>query len=157
MVFEAQSGIARIVTEYIHTESNMSTHSIQITEPATFEREDCPNCGVIHFVPTALQKQAKMTGRNFYCPNGHPAVYNGGENERLRKQAEKLAADLASEKKRKEWAEQAAKNQMERADQAIAENARLKRRVHNGVCPCCKRTFQNLARHMKTKHPSASG
>jgi hypothetical protein len=22
-----------------------------------------------------------------------------------------------------------------------------------GVCPCCNRTFQQLARHMKAKHP----
>lgn len=26
-------------------------------------------------------------------------------------------------------------------------------RVGAGVCPCCKRTFQQLARHMKCKHP----
>jgi hypothetical protein len=25
--------------------------------------------------------------------------------------------------------------------------------VANGVCPCCNRTFQNLARHMAGKHP----
>jgi DNA repair exonuclease SbcCD ATPase subunit len=30
---------------------------------------------------------------------------------------------------------------------------RIKNRASNGVCPCCNRTFQNLARHMHTKHP----
>lgn len=30
---------------------------------------------------------------------------------------------------------------------------RIKRRVSAGVCPCCNRTFQCLARHMATKHP----
>jgi hypothetical protein len=30
---------------------------------------------------------------------------------------------------------------------------RIKRRVANGVCPCCKRTFQDLARHMAGQHP----
>ena len=29
----------------------------------------------------------------------------------------------------------------------------VKARVAHGVCPCCNRTFKQLARHMKTKHP----
>jgi hypothetical protein len=28
-----------------------------------------------------------------------------------------------------------------------------KKRVGNGACPCCKRTFSALARHIKTQHP----
>ena len=31
------------------------------------------------------------------------------------------------------------------------------KRVHNGVCPCCNRSFQNLQKHMKTKHPEIAG
>tara|TARA_Y100000310_G_scaffold338946_1_gene430083 strand:- start:1163 stop:1354 length:192 start_codon:yes stop_codon:yes gene_type:complete len=30
---------------------------------------------------------------------------------------------------------------------------KLKNRAKAGVCPCCNRTFQNLSRHMETKHP----
>lgn len=30
---------------------------------------------------------------------------------------------------------------------------RLKNRAKAGVCPCCNRTFQNLARHMASQHP----
>lgn len=30
---------------------------------------------------------------------------------------------------------------------------RLKNRAAHGVCPCCNRTFQQLARHMSAKHP----
>ena len=29
-------------------------------------------------------------------------------------------------------------------------------RTGNGVCPCCKRSFTNLRRHMNTKHPNFS-
>jgi hypothetical protein len=25
------------------------------------------------------------------------------------------------------------------------------------VCPCCRRTFQNLMRHMQTQHPTFKG
>jgi hypothetical protein len=30
---------------------------------------------------------------------------------------------------------------------------RIKNRIAAGVCPCCNRTFKNLARHMGNKHP----
>lgn len=33
-----------------------------------------------------------------------------------------------------------------------ATKTRIKNRVKNGVCPCCNRTFENLARHMQAKH-----
>jgi hypothetical protein len=34
-----------------------------------------------------------------------------------------------------------------------AAKTKIKNRVAKGVCPCCNRTFQNLADHMKSKHP----
>lgn len=45
------------------------------------------------------------------------------------------------------------------AETLVAEVERLrkaleiKKRVGNGVCPCCNRTFENLSRHMSCKHP----
>ncbi len=30
---------------------------------------------------------------------------------------------------------------------------RTKKRIANGVCPCCQRSFENLHKHMKTQHP----
>jgi hypothetical protein len=31
---------------------------------------------------------------------------------------------------------------------------KTQRRVASGVCPCCTRSFQNLARHMDGEHPN---
>lgn len=47
------------------------------------------------------------------------------------------------------------REQLERDQRQAAENERdrLKLRSKNGCCPCCKRNFQNLQRHMRTKHP----
>lgn len=36
----------------------------------------------------------------------------------------------------------------DRAQQA----ARIKKRAAAGTCPCCKRTFSNMAEHMKKEH-----
>lgn len=50
-----------------------------------------------------------------------------------------------------------------RADRDYTENrrraekaakTRLKNRAKAGVCPCCNRTFKQLAAHMKTQHPN---
>jgi chemotaxis response regulator CheB len=38
-----------------------------------------------------------------------------------------------------------------------AQLTKTKKRVANGVCPCCNRTFKQLARHMKAKHPEFVG
>jgi hypothetical protein len=40
-----------------------------------------------------------------------------------------------------------------RAEKAEEAKARLEKRVRSGLCPCCKRSFVNLKRHMATKHP----
>lgn len=97
-----------------------------------------------------------ITG-TFYCPNGHSQSYVGKSHEQRAKEAE---AELRKEKQRREWAEHNAKNAREDAQQAEyrrraekAAKTRIKNRVAKGVCPCCNRTFQDLQRHMTTKHP----
>ena len=123
----------------------MTRHAIQIHESLTFDREDCSECGVVYFVPSDMQARALKDGRTFYCPNGHGQHYTETERVRLKKELAAAQAEVQSANKRREWAEQEAKN-------ARAEHALLKRRAHAGVCPCCHRTFANVARHMKTKH-----
>lgn len=39
-----------------------------------------------------------------------------------------------------------------RAELAEKKATRVMKRAQRGVCPCCNRTFQNLAQHMKSKH-----
>jgi len=52
-------------------------------------------------------------------------------------------------------AEKNTRIEMERRRVSAARGrvTKIKRRVQHGVCPCCNRTFSNLASHMKTKHP----
>ena len=92
--------------------------------------------------------------QTFYCYNGHTQYFPHESDE------EKLKKSLANAKKRLEWAEQGAKLARQREDKAKRQTAaykgivtKTKKRVKHGVCPCCNRTFANMARHMKTKHP----
>lgn len=110
-------------------------------------------CGVQHAVPQSLvdlqrrQFQDGVTQQDIYCPLGHAWILSGpSKSERLerlltreRAQHDQTRADRDRIEARRR-AEKAAKT-------------RLKNRVAKGVCPCCKRSFANLARHMACKHP----
>lgn len=111
--------------------------SIQLNQ--TFEMESCCNCRVAFAIPTDLMARLRQTHRLFYCPNGHGQSYMGET------MAEKLSRELKQEKAL----------HLEtsiRADTLEREREKFKKRISAGVCPCCKRSFGNLAAHMKTKH-----
>ena len=110
----------------------------------------CTSCGVFHAIPTAMYDHKLDYGGYWYCPNGHRIGYGEGN----------LSKQLQKEKTRRQWAEDNAARSRKQADQSerrrIAQKAartRLKNRVSAGVCPCCNRTFKQLAAHMKNKHP----
>lgn len=50
------------------------------------------------------------------------------------------------------WLEQHGQS-LQLASYARGQLTKLKRRVSNGVCPCCNRSFADLHRHMTEKHP----
>jgi len=97
-----------------------------------------------------MQERQHRDGREqvaIYCPLGHTYIIAGkGEAARLREQLE--AAQRARQATRDLLAHE------QRSHAATRGHlTRTKRRVGHGVCPCCGRTFQQLARHMKAKHP----
>lgn len=128
--------------------------AVTITRFETLETTICCVCGVVVAMPSMLYK-ARQQDRNFwYCLNGHQQHFVG-ESE-----ADRLKRELAAEQKRRESAELALSVARKGRDDAelTARMTRgklkaLKQRVKNGVCPCCHRSFVQLARHMATKHP----
>jgi hypothetical protein len=117
-----------------------------ISEVVTFESVGCCQCGITFMITDRFKNHLIRDGSVFYCPNGHSQSFGESEAQKVRKE---LARERASH------------------DQAKAEIATLKTsettlkgtitkittRVANGVCSCCNRSFVNLQRHMKTKHP----
>lgn len=114
------------------------------------EAMECCNCGIFFAVPKAYLKDRRLDKKGFYCPNGHSLSYAEGSLEKLARQ--------------KQESEQALHAQLNKANHArlVAEKERdgerrkrqkVEKRVANGVCPCCNRTFADLARHMNGKHP----
>lgn len=117
-----------------------------------------PECGVSFAVPEWLDVQLRRSHRSFYCPHGHPQSFRGKSDLELAKEeTERVRKNF---EQRLKWAEESEKSARERAVRNERRaNAfkgvatRVKKRIGNGVCPCCNRTFQNLMAHMKTKHP----
>jgi len=113
----------------------------------TMITEICCNCGIIFGMPSALQEALLSDSQKyFYCPNGHSQHYTKSKETYLCEQIERERKEHKKEleiMENKFLDELSAKNKLER---------KLKR-VDNGVCPCCNRTFKNLGQHMKTKHP----
>ncbi len=81
---------------------------------------------------------------------GHHIGWSAKDSEsaadKLRKENAQLQSRLADARE--------AKNSADKRTSAIkGQMTKLKNRIENGVCIHCNRTFQNLARHMKCKHP----
>lgn len=124
------------------------TRGVKATEIIDFTLETCCNCGIPFFMPTYLQKRLiQNKGEAFYCPNGHGQHYSGlTEAQKLKLEMERLKSEQAKkeEELQNQWLD------------ALSEKNKLEKqlkRVHRGVCPCCNRTFVDLQRHMKSKHP----
>jgi hypothetical protein len=112
---------------------------------------ECARCNIDFGIGDDFMRRRREDHQNFYCPNGHSNVYNGKSD--LEKERDRLARQLEFANTRATAAEDQAQTAERRRRAQKAANTRLKRRVANGVCPCCTRSFRDLQRHMETKHP----
>lgn len=112
--------------------------------------QNCINCGVLFMIPDSFNSRLRETHANFYCPNGHAQYYTGKtEAEKLREELERTQRNLTAAK----CAEAEQRTEREKVERKLKRTCK---RIHAGVCPCCNRTFTNLARHMATQHPEAA-
>ena len=123
------------------------------TYTGTLTVMDCPNCGMTFGVTAEFEQRRRGDGGSFHCPLGHSMSFKANREAALKR-------DLQYERDRAEREARRAASAEGRAQRA--ENSRrvtkghltrVKRRVAHGVCPCCNRTFKDLAAHMTTKHP----
>lgn len=120
--------------------------------------EHCCNCGITFGMTHDFWQLRQEDGETFSCPQGHPQHYTRREKleEKLRAAEQRLAV---AEEDASYWQEEA-EIQARSAKTAIREKAaakgqltKLKKRIGNGVCPCCHRQFVNVQRHMASQHP----
>ena len=95
--------------------------------PPDYVAITCGQCGLRFFVPRIWDQGRRQDHRSFVCMNGHTLTYTG------QRQAQENARQASAAK---------------------AQVTKIKKRVGHGVCPCCNRTFGNLAAHIAQKHPT---
>jgi hypothetical protein len=117
----------------------------------------CWKCKTDIVLPASLHDAAKRSSNiSFFCPYGHEGVFREGETEAdvLRRERDRALQQLAQKddeiaQARKGWNEIAKEL---KATKATAVKAR--KRTAAGLCPCCNRSFRQMALHLKTKHPT---
>lgn len=118
-----------------------------------FEVIVCCTCKMPFAVLASTRSDWRSSGATFYCPLGHQQHYSESLEARLRKEKEKLERDCAWYQERLKDERAAHETTTRRLNAQRANVTKLKKRVAHGVCPCCTRTFSNLARHMASQHP----
>lgn len=111
-----------------------------------------PFCMTEEVYQMAQQRRGEF---EFFCPNGHGQVYAKGETEeqKLRRERDRLKQDATRLIDEANEARRDAETERRRAAAARGQVTKLKKRAAVGVCPCCNRTFSDLARHMAGQHP----
>lgn len=110
-------------------------------------------CGTPFWLPQRLLESAHKAGHTIYCPHGHTLTWKETEADKLRRERDRLKQEQArlEDEKREAWA--TANAQLERAQKAERKVKTMTKRAAAGTCPCCQRTFKNMAEHMKHQHP----
>lgn len=119
-------------------------------EGRSFALMSCGECGIAFLMPSDFERERHKDPKNQWsCPNGHVRVYRESEADALRRERDRLKQDAArlEGERLKALADR---------DKAQAETRRLRNRIGKGVCPCCNRSFSNVAKHMATKHPDVT-
>lgn len=127
----------------------MTARGVKFSVSTEMVVEECCNCNMAFAMTEEFRKECleQRGSKTFYCPSGHPQSYSGEkEADKLRRERDRLKQQLAQ----KDDEILAAVRLQGEAEKATAK---LQKRIHNGICPCCTRSFQNLRRHIATKHP----
>lgn len=113
----------------------------------------CGTCGIVFAIPDGFDDHLRQTGDTFYCPNGHQRVYRETTEVRLKRELGWAKDRAARARAEADQAKASARAHRGAATRARNERDQVRTRVANGVCPCCNRTFKQLARHMASQHP----
>lgn len=123
----------------------MRTRLYTITHSTTLITEECCNCGILFAMPDDYRDQRVEDRQWFYCPNGHPQRYTGQNTEEKLRKARAQITHLRDQREAAERSAKAYKGHFTRVKGQVE-------RAQKGVCPHCNRSFEDLRRHMASKH-----
>lgn len=120
---------------------------MRITVDVDLTTINCGGCSGTYAINERFRQKKYEDGGAWHCPYCQCSWgYRGTEIQRLKKRLQREEAE--HDQTRAELKHTESRRRAEKA-----AKARLKNRISKGVCPCCRRHFMNLQRHMASKHP----
>lgn len=110
-----------------------------------FAQINCGECGGVYCITENYRESKEKNSASWHCPYCQTGWGYAGDNS--------YKAKLEAEKKRHQASLARLNEAVHTLELERKKAVRLRKRVQAGVCICCNRTFVNLARHMKCKHP----
>jgi hypothetical protein len=115
----------------------------------------CGHCSGVYAIAERYRAKREEEGNGWHCPycQSKWGYFGKTEAQKLRDELTRKDAQLDQERAR----QRELRERIQQRDNVIraerGAKTKLKKRIAAGVCPCCNRTFQDLARHMKGQHP----
>lgn len=108
----------------------------------------CCDCGVPFGLEANFEERMREQRTTFFCPNGHSQWFPGRTEKQRRIEAERREQATRDLLRHEERRAATLKGHVTRKKKQLEQ-------VRAGVCPVegCHRHFQNLQRHIATKHP----
>jgi len=115
---------------------------------------ECGSCHISFAVPGDFDRDRRRDKKLFSCPSGCRISYLGErEEDRLWRLVMDRDEALARERQSTEYARQRAQTAIRSRNAMKGQVTKVKNRVAKGICPCCNRSFPQLAAHMESEHP----
>ena len=120
-----------------------------ITQTRDLFLGECFTCGVGIAMTKSQQRAYDEGGMVITCVLGHQTV-------RCESDVQKITKELTHAQDRVATLETEVVNQRNLLQAETKKRKKLETRVNNGVCPHCRRSFQNLKRHMASQHAESA-
>jgi hypothetical protein len=120
-----------------------------------FTEVKCYRCKEPFCLENGTYERLQRNAATFHCPWGHAQHFIEGETEadKLRRERDALKQRQAYYEDQLREARERTEHERRRANGYKGHATRITKRAKAGVCPCCNRTFKQLAAHMKSQHP----
>ena len=120
----------------------------------TLVTEECCKCGMMFAMTEDFNRHRRYDHNGWYCPAGHQQYYlDESEEEKLKTRLADTQEEINRERHRRMITEEKAKTVEYQRNAFKGHLRKTKKAISCGKCPCCRRNFQNLQRHMHKQHP----
>jgi hypothetical protein len=121
----------------------------------------CPNCAGSYALSQAFLDEARSKGgfkQCWCCPyckgsRGYGQSKHDLEKAELQKQLDQSQKEKQWLTERRDYAQKESDHFRRSRDGLKSQLTKVKKRIGHGTCPCCNRSFEDLRRHMESKHP----